>query len=252
MFAFKLWGRFGAFRDPLTITQNITLSIPPKTTIGGMLAAILGIDYNDYFSDPFFFNFTYSVIILNPVRKKSFSQNYVEDYTKKSENKYNQLTTLIDGASIKDTEKIYTTLSKKMTKPKPIYRELLLNPCYLVFVDNFKHEKEVITAMKSHISHFALYMGNSEFPAKYTFYECLEVTQNPVEYVDSFTVNPEQIRFEDGKTYTTMHTATKVTENRKYGDYQRIVFCNKEISFKVPINAFSIKLSGGEYNCEFI
>jgi len=73
MIAFKLWSNFGVFRDPLTITQNITFSIPPKTTIGGMLAAILGIDYNDYFQDETYFDFQYSVVLLSTIRKKSFA-----------------------------------------------------------------------------------------------------------------------------------------------------------------------------------
>lgn len=252
MFAFKLWGQFGSFRDPLTITQNITLNIPPKTTIGGMLAAVLGIDYNEYFSDPGFFDFTYSVRIMQPIRKKSFSQNYIEDYTKKSESKYNTLTNLENKGHIKDTEKLYNTLAGRMTKPKPIYRELLINPAYLIFIDNFKYEQEIVTAMKKHCSAFALFMGNSEFPANYSFIECLEVTKKNVSYVDSFTANPEMIQFESGKTYTTMHSATRVTGNREFRDYRRIVYCNEEISFKAPITAYTVKLSIGEFNCEFI
>ncbi len=79
MFAFKIWGNFASFRDPLTISQNLSLPLPPKTTIGGMMASILGID--DYFEDNDYFNFGYSCVILNEIRKKSFSQNYIEKYT---------------------------------------------------------------------------------------------------------------------------------------------------------------------------
>ena len=82
MFGFTLRAGFGAFRDPLTITQNMTFSIPPKTTVGGMLAAVLGLDYKDWFGDDGFFDFGYSLVLPNPVRKKSFAQNYVMDYTK--------------------------------------------------------------------------------------------------------------------------------------------------------------------------
>ena len=85
MFALKLWSKFGVFRDPMTITQNITLPIPPKTTVGGILASIIGLDYDKYFKDENYFNFKYSVVLLKEIRKKSFAQNYVMDYTKKSE-----------------------------------------------------------------------------------------------------------------------------------------------------------------------
>lgn len=88
MFCFKLWSRFGAFRDPLTITQNLTFPIPPKTTVGGILAAVLGIDYSDYFNDPDYFDFFYSLVLARPIRKKSLAQNYVSKYTVKSETKF--------------------------------------------------------------------------------------------------------------------------------------------------------------------
>jgi CRISPR-associated protein Cas5h len=79
MFAFKIWGNFAAFRDPLTISQNLSLPLPPKTTVGGMMASILGIE--NYFDDEEYFDFGYSCVMLNEIRKKSFSQNYIEKYT---------------------------------------------------------------------------------------------------------------------------------------------------------------------------
>ncbi len=95
MFGFRIWGKFAAFRDPLTITQNLSLPIPPKTTVGGIMAAILGIDYNDYFEDEDFFQFEYSLILTKPVRKKSFVQNYIGDYTGISATKCNTIATLL-------------------------------------------------------------------------------------------------------------------------------------------------------------
>jgi CRISPR-associated protein Cas5h len=49
MFAFEIWGKFASFRDPFTISQNISLPIPPKTTVAGMMASILGVE--NYFDD---------------------------------------------------------------------------------------------------------------------------------------------------------------------------------------------------------
>ena len=106
MFAFKLWSRFGAFRDPITITQNVTLSIPPKTTIGGMLAAILGMDYNDYFENPLYFDFQYSLVLKNPIRKQSFSQNYIEDYTAKSHLKHDTMRKVLQKSKLLQEYKI--------------------------------------------------------------------------------------------------------------------------------------------------
>jgi len=294
MFAFKLWGSFGAFRDPITITQNITLGIPPKTTIGGMLAAVLGIDYNNYFNDTNYFDFEYSVVINNHIRKKSFSQNYVEDYTKKSEIKHacfiklyeikEKLNLLIEQKkylssqlelSKKDTKKLEGIDKKilktkidlekqlenvnknifgKMTKPKPIRRELLINPSYTIFINNYKYEKEIISAMKNHQSSFMFYMGNSEFPANYELLDCLDIQNKSLDNVDSFTKSLDKINFESVNKYSIIHFATKVVEKRKYMDYKKIVFGDfgKQIFFKDSINGYSIKLSNKTYNCEFI
>ncbi len=313
MFAFKLWGHFGAFRDPITITQNITLSIPPKTTIGGMLAAILGIDYNEYFNDSEYFDFEYSVVLNNHIRKKSFSQNYVEDYTKKSEIKQNNFIELqkkkellnslkteqeellnkknisnkdeylldldfgdnnsslskkeekklagMNGKISKASNELEKHLNKvqenilvKMTKPKPIRRELLINPNYTIFINDFKYERDIISAMKKHQSAFMFYMGNSEFPANYEYLECLKSESCLLDNVDSFTKSFDKINFEVGNKYSTIYFATKVIANRKYRDYKKSILGNfgKKISFKESIEGYSIKLANGNYNCEFI
>jgi len=292
MIAFKLWSNFGVFRDPLTITQNITFGIPPKTTIGGMLAAILGIDYNDYFQDESYFDFQYSVVLLNPIRKKSFAQNYIEDYTKKSENKFNALADvyktqpllnkLID-TKIQLKQKTYLSkreikildgiekkiikanenykkkmvnydknISEKMPKPKPIQREILLNPSYLIFIKDYKYEDELYKAMISHQSAFTFYMGNSEFPANYEIENCDNISELRIDQLDSFAINPENIEFEVGKKYTLLHTATKVGKNRSYLDYKPIVISDGQIKYSDSINGFNIKTSRGEFNCEFI
>lgn len=275
MFAFKLWSNFGVFRDPITITQNITLPIPPKTMIGGFIAAILGIDYNDYLNQPDYFDFKYSIVLNHSIRKKSFCQNYLEDYTKKSEIKFNAidnffkkelniLNDINEKSKINDIlsdefkkldkkiTKFFDDIQGKMTKPKPIYRELLINPSYLVFIDNFKDEEKIINTMKEHSSSFALYMGNSEFPANYEFLDCKKITQNQLNSIHSFTVNTDKINFEEGKKYTRIHCANKAVGKREYRDYKKIVICDQPICFNEKINGYSIQLPIGDFNCEFI
>ena len=294
MFAFKLWGHFGVFRDPITITQNITMPIPPKTTVGGIIAAILGIDYNEYFNDPDYFNFEYSIVLNRSIRKKSFSQNYIEDYTKKSEGKHSAFVSFYNSKldrkllfeeqreissklelSKKELKKVESLNKKlklneldlnkkldainksvliKMTKAKPICRELLLDPDYTVFINNYKHEDKITSIMGKHNSFFQLYMGNSEFHANYEFIECMSYEKQFLTSIDSFTSNFDKIDFGADNKYTTMYSATSVIGNREYKDYRKIVLgdFNKPILFKDPVAGYNIKLSTGEYNCEFI
>lgn len=292
MFGFNLWARFGVFRDPLTITQNMTFSIPPKTTIGGMLAAILGMDYQEYFNDPEFFNFGYSLILKQPVRKKSFVQNYIEDYTKKSALRLDAMLKVRDQVKAlellddqnnalksnesineKDRKKIISIekkientrfkLEKNMDdlkkksgarypKSKPIFRELLIDPSFLIFIHEFKYENEITASMQNHESAYPLYMGNSEFAANYRFIKCKEWTAKPITQLDSFTGSSDKIAFESGKKYTSVYAATQTSGNREYRNFRHVVVCDQKIVLKSPVDGCGISTEKGEYACEFI
>lgn len=260
MFAFKLWSRFGAFRDPITITQNVTLSIPPKTTIGGILAAILGMDYNEYFKNPEYFNFGYSLVLKKPVRKKSFSQNYIGKYTERSESKTNGVQSLLEAKKLGLKEGLAInnfrfTIEKDpnyKTSIKPIKRELLLDPSYLIFIKDFEFEDQIVELLKSHNTGFALYMGNSEFSANYKFVECFDFEEKPLSRLNSFAQLQNDVKLESNRKYTSMYFATKTVEGRKYRDFKKIMISDKEISFNTPVSGVIVKTSEGNYNCEFI
>jgi len=279
------------FRDPLTITQNMTFPIPPKTTVGGMLAAIMGIDYNDYLNDSEFFNFRYSLVLEKPVRKKSFAQNYVADYTKGSEKKINTIRTYLESSKqhqdlllekeqleenldlTKREERLLGTIDSRVESalmhlekastncnnvfndsfksPKPIFRELLISPEYLIFIRDFKYEKEILPYLENHFSEFSLYMGNSEFPANYTHVDC-EWSLEESNHLDSFTVNPSAIVFEEGKKYTNVYMATKAVGNREYRDYKNFILCDQQITLSDRTQAHAIVTKKGNYSCEFV
>ena len=291
MFVFRIWSNFAAFRDPLTITQNLTLSIPPKTTIGGMLAAILGIDYNEYFSDDEYFDFGYSLVLLKPIIKKSFAQNYIADYTKLSavkldvmkkwndssfklqkleeeklhilnkeqlsiseEKKLIRLEKQIEKARMNNQKRLadYSeSINKKFVSPKPIFRELLIAPEYLIFIDNFKYENKIFNYLKKHYCEFSLYMGNSEFAANYEYIESRGILKK-LDNLDSFTGFPKRIIFETGKKYTSIYAPTKTVGKREYRDYKNMVICDKGISLKEQVDGYVIKTDKGIFNCEFI
>ncbi len=291
MFGLKLWSRFAVFRDPLTITQNLTFPIPPKTTIGGMLAAILGIEYKDYFEDETYFDFGYSLVLQKSVRKRSFTQNYIADYTKKSETRYNAMKTLnsalvkydkmvdeqqqlglkqtlskpeqkklntmpdkigkVKADIAKKQQAVWEKTASAFTQPKPIFRELLLSPEYLIFIKDFKYEKKAISYLKNHYSEFLLYMGNSEFAANYSFIECSEKPAK-LQMLDSFTAHPDKIRFESGKKYTNIFAATKTVRDREYRDYQNLVFSSSKLNLNQPASGSIVATESEEYCCEFI
>jgi len=307
MFAFKIWGNFASFRDPVTISQNLSLPLPPKTTVGGMMASILGIE--NYFEDSDYFDFGYSCVMLNDIRKKSFSQNYIEKYTsrvgtkitayegaikkyrevekakekllklKREKEEFMELTSPKKAQIIKlekRPKEIYKQLkminkkckilqdeivkwekkkNETFTKPKPTNRELILNPSYLIVIENFKYEKQIVEHLGNHSAIFPFYLGNSEFAGNFRYIETKTIDKQ-IDRVDSFTKNIGLIDFEFEQTYSNMTMPLRAIKERQYKEYQKIVFSDKSIKLKEPIEGLKLELTLDnqkvELGCEFI
>lgn len=236
MFAFKIWGDFACFRDPLTISQTITFPFPPKTTVGGMMAGIMGLEWDEWMRDESYFDFKYSVVLLNPIRKKSFVQNYINDYTKHVEGK------LKSG--------LERGLREAKNPQKQISRELLVNPKYLIVIDGYKYESAILEHLMNHESKFPFYLGNSEFLGNFEHIEASFVKQKSIR-LDSFTKQIDNIDFmQSDRKYTNTKMATKVTEGRLYRDYENFVICNKDIVLKNKQESVLVETEESKYFCE--
>ena len=227
MFAFKIWGKFACFRDPLSISQNITLPLPPKTTAGGMLAALLGVD--DYLGDENFMDFGYSVVLDGAISKKTFSQNYINDYTKKTKAHLNSLKNL-------DMQKISNGLRDKSAPQKPINRELLIDPRYTIFIDKFKFENKAIDSLKNRISKFPFYLGNSEFAGNFEFIKIANFVNKNFDEVgiDSFVPRDkaQNICFDESVLYSPICFADRLDSNRSPKTHINLIFSSDQIRAK--------------------
>ncbi|EPH07559.1 CRISPR-associated protein cas5, subtype I-b/hmari [Campylobacter ureolyticus ACS-301-V-Sch3b] len=246
MFAFKIWSKFGAFKDPMTISQNITLNFPPKTAVAGMMAAILGID--EYLKDDGFNSFKYSVVINSGTSKKSFSQNYINDYTKKTNSHLANLQ-MLNFKAIKDG------LRDTKAPQKPINRELLINPAFTIFIDGFEFEDEIVKSLKSRLLKYNLYMGNSEFSANFSFLPLKSFLMKKFDFVslDSFLEQSlvESIEFDDNVFYKNTLITTKLNHKRSPIKSINLVHSNSKITAK-NIEAYEILTSEGKYFCRFV
>jgi len=247
MFVFEIWGKFASFRDPFTISQNISLPIPPKTTVAGMMASILGVE--NYLEKDSFRDFDYSVVALNPIRKKSFSQNYINDYTSKVQTQINSL-------KKEDYAKIGVGFRDKKNPQKPINRELLLDVRYLIFVKRFQYEDEITDYLQNKISKFPLYLGNSEFAGNFKFvkiYDAMEMLNIPSAKIDSFILESDvkNIEFEEGVRYSSLSFATKLNKNRSPIGMASVIVGSKAISVK-NMTVYRIKCEDRVYHCRFL
>lgn len=247
MFAFEIWGKFASFRDPLTISQNISLPIPPKTTVAGMMASILGIE--SYFEDDIFRDFEYTVITLDSIRKKSFSQNYINDYTSKVKTHLNSLKKA-------DYDKIGVGFRDKKNPQKPINRELLLNPRYLIFIKDFKYEEKITSYLKEKVSKFPFYLGNSEFAGNFKWVEILNSKESKLQeiLVDSFILDSDvkNIDFnKEGIRYSTIDFATLLNRDRTPIGSASVIIGSQPILVK-NITVYKVECRDKNYYCRFL
>jgi CRISPR-associated protein Cas5h len=253
MFAFEIWGKFASFRDPFTISQNISLPIPPKSTVAGMLASILGVE--EYLGKSEFSDFEYSVVAINPIRKKSFSQNYINDYTKFT-------STHIDFLRKGEYEKIARYglrrkfTGKNWTPQTQINRELILNPHFLIIVKNYAHKDKLVEYLQKRISKFPFYLGNSEFAGNFRhikIYDAQEMLNMPLAKVDSFILESDikNIEFQEGVRYSNISFAAKLTKQRTPINMANIILGSSAISVK-NMTLYKIKCRDRDYYCRFL
>lgn len=246
MFAFEIWGQFASFRDPFTISQNISLPIPPKTTVAGMMASVLGVE--NYFEDKAFSDFEYSVITVNSIRKKSFSQNYINDYTSKVQ-------TQITNLNKEDYKKIALGFRDKKNPQKPINRELLLNPRYLIVIKDFKYEDKISKYLRDRMSKFSFYLGNSEFAGNFKFIEIIKSEEIKLEEVavNSFILESDvnHIDFKEGIRYSTLSFATALNVNRTPISSTSVIIGSETISVK-NLKVYCIESIDKKYYCRFV
>lgn len=77
LIAFDVWGDYGYFRRGYTSTSTITYPFPSRTTIAGLISAIIGLNkdsYHDLFDEE---SSKLGLRILNPIKKLNINFNYI-------------------------------------------------------------------------------------------------------------------------------------------------------------------------------
>jgi CRISPR-associated protein Cas5h len=247
MFAFEVWGKFASFRDPFTISQNITLPVPPKSTVAGMMASVLGIE--NYLQDEAFGAFDYSVITVNPVRKKSFSQNYINDYTSKVQTQLNSL-------QKEDVTKLSHGLRDRKNPQKPINRELLIDPRFTIVINNFGYESKLVKYLSERVSKFPFYLGNSEYAANFRVLDLKDykVLQNISLKVDSFLSEKDipYIDFQENIRYSTISFAGRLGAKRTPEEFLTLVVASSPVSVTNIDEIYEVTIENKPYCCRFV
>jgi CRISPR-associated protein Cas5h len=226
--AFDLWGPYGHFRKIYTTTSPLTYSIPPRTAVTGLIAAILGIDKNEYLKHFSKEDANIAIQILNPVKKVTLSQNLID--TKTAGKMMNEI--------------------KQRTQ---IRFELLKDPKYRIYV---KHSdaglmKKLTDYVKEHRSVYTPCLGLSEHIANFSLNDLYESENfDTDEIIRIATVIPEkrikEIKIEDDFEYVQENLPNEMTPKRVVTEYSSIILEQNTRAIKASVEN-AVKLDNGDH-----
>ncbi len=225
--AFDLWGDYAHFRKHYTTTSPLTFSIPPRTTLCGLLAAIIGLDKTEYllhFSDK---DASIAVQLLNEVKKTTLAENLID--TKKAGKMMNRI--------------------KQRTQ---IRFELLKEPKYRIFVHHqdlsiYLKLKEML---KAHKTVYTPCLGLSELLASFKYikeYRAEKVeTDSELEILTALPKkNLIELSFQDDYEYLSETMPRNMLPDRTVTEYMPVIFERKHKPLKARVNRF-IRLENDE------
>lgn len=203
---FDIWGDYGHFRKFYTTSSPLTFSIPPRTTICGIIAAIIGLDKEEYLKYFTKDKANIAIKLNNQVDKTRVSYNLINTKTAKMYSK------------IKDRTQVTF--------------ELLKNPSYRIFINH--SDEEIYHRLKNFLqqgkNYYTLSMGLSQFIAefKYLGEKELNFKTNEDKFVDISTAiafdEGLQVEFENGKEYFRDMMPNEMGEDRVIVEYKKILF----------------------------
>ncbi len=203
---FDIWGDFGQFRKFYTTSSPLTFSFPPRTAVTGMLAAIAGIDKNEYLKHFTKADAHIALRIMKPVKKCRVSYNLIDTKTAK--------------------------FMSKIQNRTQVTSELLKDCAYRIY---FNHKDEELynrirDNLISHKCYYTLCLGLSEFLANFNFAyesELSEVTEEEVNLIDSvlpFIKEQTKISFETGKEYFKDTLPNEMNVDREVTEYLKVLY----------------------------
>lgn len=207
LLVFDIWGNYAHFRKPYTTTSPLTYSIPSRTSLTGIIGAILGIEKEKNNENLNYAHCNISLRILNPIKKVLINQNLIN--TK--------------------TAKMMARMDSKGGRTQ-IRFEKLKDVKYRIYVELFNNElnEKLLNNLKEHSPVFTPSLGLSEDLANFSYIGDFEYKENNGDVSIDSVVNmngltPKNIEFEDGKEYFSDTYALEMKEDREVTSYGEIL-----------------------------
>lgn len=199
---FDIWGDLAHFKKPYTTTSPITYSIPSRTTIAGMIGAILGLEKNKPNVELSTKNSYIALRILNPVKKMMVAQNFID--TKKADKM----------GGIRGRTQIRV--------------EYLKDVKYRVYYKGKDYEK-LKKYLKEHCSTYTLSLGLSECLANFSYVGEFDIKESSESclldsVINTKKISPEKIEFSSTSEIFSDRFAIEMNYDREVTEYADILF----------------------------
>lgn len=204
---FDIWGDYAHFKKPYTTTSPLTYSIPSRTSLTGIIGAVLGIEKAKNNIELNYEKCNLSLKIVNPIKKILLNQNLIN-----------------------------TKDAKMMSRMKPkggrtqIRIETLKDVKYRIYVEIFDNSKyrELRERLINHTPFYSICLGLTEHIANFKFIGEYEYTEKEGDTDIDSAVNMTgikngNIKFEENKEYFADTYALEMKEDREIVKYGEII-----------------------------
>lgn len=202
---FDLWGDYAHFKKHYTTTSPLSFPFPPRTTIAGIISAIIGLDKEEYLSYFSRDSAWISLRILAPIKKIRLGQNLID--TKRGFSKIRQRT--------------------------QIRIEYIKDPMYRIYFYHF-NAREIFQPLREqlqkHQSVYTISLGLSQLLANFNFvgeYSLSNLSTSEYVEIDSVVPSDEvsgRIKFEEGKEYFSINLPIEMQKGRVVTKYSDIIY----------------------------
>lgn len=213
---FDIKGDYGHFRKFYTTSSPLTFSIPPRTTVCGIIGALIGLDKEEYLNYFKKEDANIAIQILSPIKKTRLSIN------------------LIDTKNAK--------MYSKIDNRTQVTYELLKNPSYRIY---FSHSDEnIYNKVKSYLqenkNYYTLSLGLSEFIAEYEYkgeINLKHMENDDFIYIDTVIKFDEKVKveFENKKEYFKDTMQNEMNNERVVTEYTKVLLerCGQPIKCNI-------------------
>ncbi len=155
---FDFYSDLGHFKAPYTTTSPLTLPVPSKTAIYGIIGAIIGLDKDDYLKSFKIGSCKVAIQLNSPVRKTYISEN------------------LLNSKAVK----MFARMNSHKSAPRTqIKFEMLKNPSFRLYIqhDNSSLMSRLEENLKSHKTEYSVSMGLSECLANFEYVDSCNICE---------------------------------------------------------------------------